>query len=294
MLFNKENQNTLRQYCRTTIESLELWLRRLIDQTLINAYGSNYIGAQYSPGQNLFNSHLKRGILDRKASDPARYPRFIDACLLEDEIEIICKPNLYNLYFEQVFQPAFPFPHGQDILRGFLNRIVAIRNKTSHANPISVRDAERAICYSNDIIDAIKDYYVQKGMNQEFNVPIVQKYSDHFGTVLHRNQFNDPGTGTIIVDFTKDPHKSLRPGDTIRIEIEVDPSFQTNEYTIKWSGGSISDTEGRPELIYTIQLTDVSERFYIKCMITSNKAWHRFKLYDDYLLINFKVLPPIQ
>ena len=53
----------------------------------------------------------------------------------------------------------------------FLTRIIPIRNKLSHSNPISIREAERAICYSNDFVEGVKEYMKQEGKQNEYNVP---------------------------------------------------------------------------------------------------------------------------
>lgn len=38
-------EKDLRDYCRRSIETLEVWLRRLIDEELRKVYGSNYLGS---------------------------------------------------------------------------------------------------------------------------------------------------------------------------------------------------------------------------------------------------------
>lgn len=170
MSLHKLNQAELNQDCKKYIESVEIWLRRLIDQTLTIHYGSNYLTFQHANGDYLIKNEIRNKIQARIDSEPGRYPRPIDACLLEHEIAIISNPVLYKIHFKKVFENEFP--EGLTGFRKCLDRLVQPRNKLYHANPISIREAERVICYSNDIIDAIKDYYIQTGMNQEYNRPL--------------------------------------------------------------------------------------------------------------------------
>ena len=43
---------------------------------------------------------------ERKFNDPYRYPRLIDAMLLDDEIKIICNPYLYKIFFSKALPRA--------------------------------------------------------------------------------------------------------------------------------------------------------------------------------------------
>ena len=46
MSLHKLPIDEIRDYCKRDIESLEYWLRRLIDEALSDAYGSNYLYAK--------------------------------------------------------------------------------------------------------------------------------------------------------------------------------------------------------------------------------------------------------
>ena len=281
----------LRQYCKEYIEALELWLRRIIDETLRTNYGDNYFEYQDANGANLISNPIRKEIEQRIQNEPERYTRPIDACLLESEIKIVTNPDLYRKHFKNVFQNAFP--EGRDVLRRYLDRLVEPRNKLYHANPISVREAERIICYSNDIIDAVKDFYQAHNMSQDYNVPLIIKYSDSFGNVLYRNQFHgDSFFGGKYIDFSSKKEFTLRPGDKISMEVEIDPTFSNNEYTIEWSH-FIKDQTGSNQLTYTIEVKDVGEAFSLRCSILSNKVWHKHQRFDDMLVVKFKVLPPL-
>jgi hypothetical protein len=281
----------LRQFCKEYIESLELWLRRIIDETLTAIYGQNYLDYKNKDGSNLISNTIKNEIEQRRQAEPDRFPRPIDACLLESEIKIITNPVLYEAHFKQVFQSAFP--EGREEFRTFLTRLIDPRNKLFHSNPITVREAERVICYTNDIIDAIKDYYKATNVNQEYNVPLIIKYSDNFGNVLHRNQFHgNTIVGGKYIDFTNSKTISIRPGDTISIEMEIDPTFSKEEYSIKWIRFAKDQAVGN-KLVYKVQVKDVGQTFGLSASIISNNEWHRLGDFDDMLVVKFKVLPPL-
>lgn len=291
MPLHKFSEVELRQYCKEYLESLELWLRRIIDDILTSSYGKNYYNHTEPDGSNLISNKIKAEIQQRLDEEPDRYPRPIDACLLESEIKIITNPNLYNKHFRQIFQDGFP--EGRDELLTFLSRLIQPRNKLYHANPFTVREAERVVCYTNDIIDSIKTYYLNNNMSQDFNVPLIIRYSDSLGNTLYRNQFHQKTlVGFEFIDLRKSREYFLRPGDKISIEIEVDPTFSKDEYQITWRP-VVEGSKNSTHYTYTIQNKDVGEYFTIAATIKSNKDWHRLNEIDDSLVIGFKVLPPI-
>ena len=59
MSLHKLNQAELNQDCKKYIESVEIWLRRLIDQTLTIHYGSNYLTFQHANGDYLIKNEIR-------------------------------------------------------------------------------------------------------------------------------------------------------------------------------------------------------------------------------------------
>lgn len=281
----------LRSICKEKLEGLEHWLRRLIDGELSSSYG-DYFSYQDDFGNRILPTKLSEVLIQRKKSEPGRYPRLVDAMLLSDVIDIVCKPNLWKLHFQEPLKEAFP--DGQAEARTFLNRLSAPRNNLAHANTISIRQAEQVICYSNDIIDSLKSYYRSKGMNNEYNIPIILKFSDSHGSTLTREQFSDTGS-TQLITFQNDPKFYLRPGDCLSIEVEADPSFPPETYTISWA--SAQDLSIRSEgYRFTLNITEkhVHHSFGIQCSLKTTNNWHRLDFgNDDLLIVYYKVLPPI-
>ncbi|MBL9176596.1 MAG: hypothetical protein JNM65_00960, partial [Verrucomicrobiaceae bacterium] len=225
--------------------------------------------------------------------EPLRYPRNIDAVLLEDAVDIICKPDLYQNHFKPALAEAFP--EGRDEVKTFLGRLLVPRNNLAHANAISTRQAEQIICYSNDVIESLKGYYRKLGMHETYNVPTILKVTDSFGNSFSRSQFGSVHDGGIMRNFIDEPLFFLRPGDMLTLEVEVDPAFDPTTYSITWAStkqweGVLTDAK----VIIPITNKQVGQQFDVQCRIKSNKDWHRMHMgCDDFLMLYYKVLPPI-
>lgn len=122
----------------------------------------------------------------------------------------MCKPDLFKDHFHNAFSKAFPDGHAE--ARTFLNRLLVPRNNLAHANAISIRQAEQIICYSNDVIDSLKNYYREIGMHQTYNVPTILKVIDSFGNAFHRSQFSPCHDGSIMMGFLDSPEMFLGNG----------------------------------------------------------------------------------
>lgn len=284
----------IRSLCKNKIESLEHWLRRLIDDMLTPAYG-DYFTFKDAAGNRIIRSSLVKQVRDRRTSEPLRYPRDIDAVLLDDAIGIICNPQLFERHFQSALFGAFP--HGNEEARTFLSRLLVSRNNLAHANAISERQAEQVICYSNDVIDSLKAFYRNQGMQQTYDVPLILRVMDSYGNTFTRSQFKQIHDGGIMLNFTDKPHMFLRPGDTLSLEVEVDPAFEPDAYTIAWSSTKIWATASellRNKAVIPIGNKQVGQLFDVQCRVTSTKDWHRMQMgCDDFLMMNYKVLPPL-
>lgn len=284
-------EGELREHSTRAIEGLELWLRRLIDNKLSDAFGPNYVDATRADGSRLIRGELARNLTEKTSMEPKRFSRPIDAALLEEEISIICNPVLYKSYFEDALSSVFP--QGPDSARIFLQRLVPIRNALYHANPLSVHDAYRVLCYSMDVIEGLKSYYTKISMSQLYNVPTVIRVCDSLGRVVHLSSSNRSPDGYATIDYSMDDSAYLRCGDTLSIEVDVDPTFDSQDYEIEWQISNIGGpkTVGRK---FLLPLTDryVSTRLCMVCRVTSKKSWHKIGSFDDQIDIAYKVLPP--
>ena len=288
----KLTNNELNNLCREKLESLELWLRRLIDETLTVKYG-DYFSTTDDSGNRIIKKNVVDELENRMSREPDRYKRKIDAVLLDDAIDVLCKPSLYEF-----FKPALvgAFPEGRDEARTFLKRLIEPRNRLAHANTISQRQAEQVICYSNDVIDSLRTYYAEIGMQQEYNAPLILKVIDSFGNVFHRSQIFQTNQGGIFKDLSREPGFFLRVGDILTVEVEVDPAFAPIEYTISWSTSEIAykTISNSPKVGINLMPIHVAQSFCVKCVITSKEEWHRMGTQgDDSLNLCYKVLPPI-
>ena len=293
MSLHRLSEAELRTACKAAIEALEFWLRRVIDIALLPEFGEDYVNARNSAnGQYLFKRDLRETISKRVRLDPARYPRHIDAALLEDEIYIVCHRHLYRKFFRPFFVSSYPL--GDDELRFFLGKIAGPRNPLAHSNPISVRQAEQVFCYSHDVIDAIKDHMEKLNMGKDFNAPTIIKLSDSNGSVFYDAQIKRNLTGRGGVNLSEDDSTRLMVGDTLSVEVEVDPSFSPYDYRIEWvyKNQASEHTGPQPSRI-TIELLEshVGFEFAIYCKVISNQSWHRCGDVDDCVSLIYKVLP---
>lgn len=286
------SETQMRDGCKRAIEGLELWLRRLIDTKLTEAYGQDYLDAKKTDGSRVIKSDLAKTLSNRKSQEPERFVRPIDAAFLDDQIQIICNPALYSDHFADAL--SYIFPQGNDSARTFLMRLITPRNALYHANPISVHDAYRVLCYSMDVVESLKSYYARVNMENLYNVPTVVKILDSLGHVFYPSSSNRNPDGSAILDYSRDEESYLRCGDSISITAEIDPAFSSDQYKVEWLIANL----GGPNITgdkFHIFLSDryVSTRFCVVCRVISNQSWHKLGTCDDQIDIAYKVLPPI-
>jgi hypothetical protein len=289
-MFYNLNDSDIRNICKEKIESLEYWLRRLVDQVFTKKHGSAWADPT-EDGSSLIKKSIYDGMKKRTNREPNRYPRFIDAALLDDVIDIICNPKFYNQYFSEALKVAFP--NGSEVARTYLKRLSEPRNNLAHANSISNRQAEQIICYSNDIIESIKMYYNDMNLEKEYNVPLILKLTDSLGGVFYRNQMGGDQGDQIAKNFIDDPKYHLRPGDTLTLEVEIDPAFSEDNYKIEWAYElDISNKKTGKKYVLNITERYVTQRFAILCSVTQlDQPWHRLGHWDDMMHLYYKILP---
>ena len=291
MPFSQLKEEEKRSICKKEIENLENWLRRLVHESLSKEYGNNYLEYKDKNNNYLIKTEIRQKVKGLINKELKRFPRNIDAFFLPDLIYIICRVNLYNKFFKIPFSKAFP--EGRNETLTFLQRLEPPRNALSHANPISDRHAEQVICYCHDIIDSLKEYYFKMDKEREYNVPRIIKVTDSLGNTIHLNEIENL---PLAWKLNQDQKNDLRPGDTLGIEVEIDPSFDRSSYTIRWciNGKTINEYNNETKISIDIEVKHVRTFFYIGCFITSNKIWHKYGNWDDDIEIIYRILPPIK
>lgn len=129
--------------------------------------------------------------------------------------------QLYKDVFKVVLDNIYP--DGCDEARTYLKRLIPIRNKLSHSNPISIREAERAICYCNDFVDGIKLYFEKKGMGNMFNVPHAIRLNGSLGNEYLLKNDNLPEI--VSIKNTNGEIKKFDVNDNDSLWVTMDPSF---------------------------------------------------------------------
>jgi len=271
----------VRVAARQRLEACELWLRRLVHDQMQSSLGADFVMAGEFNGQPILNREVRTRVAARLAAQPARYPRQVDALLMDDLAVLLGKEDLYKAFFATALRIGFPI--GTEQVRLVLGRLVPIRNALSHANPISLHDAERALCYCSDVISTLAEYYKSIGMAQDFDAPSFTKWSDSLGNVFQP-------ISTKAAAFAQE--NPLRPGMTLRCEVEVDAHYDPSEYTVHWDVAGIEKATGKA-VSFEIGLRHVGDRLLIEAYVTSNKEWHRHRSFDAEFSVMYRVLPPI-
>jgi len=301
IILSYRTEDDLRSVCRKEIETLEHWTRRLIHETLTSQYGEDYFSYKNND-EPLIKGEIVSRVNKMREDNPGRFPRPIDAFFLGDIIYVLCKKPLYDLYFKASLNDAYP--HSNEEARFFLEKVEAIRNKLSHANSISIREAEQAICYCHDVIESLKAYYRQTGKEKEYNVPMFIRATDSLGNVFLPEKEGYPLE--LYVDLSKpitagEYGVKLRAGETYGLSVVVDPAFDPSSYSLEWTvlSGLMGENYKKKwknvtQIDFPVVNKTVGSSFEIKCRLITNKDWHKHNWYDDCFEVNvYTVLPPI-
>lgn len=279
------SEREIRNSAKETLESLEHWSRRIINDKFVEKYGKDYFDYKNESGENLVKGEILRNISDRMCENPNRFPRQIDAILMEDIAYFLCKDNFYNDFFKEMLENDFS---GKEEVRKRLETLKDIRNKLYHGNPISYREAEKAICYSHDFIDCYQAYYIKSGKEKEYNVPFFTKVEDSLGRCAYRDETR--------IDKLRLPYngEKLRPGDVYKIWAEVDANFPEDFYEITWSMHDKVVAKGK-EFVFVPTIDMVSSIEIVYCSLKTKRPWHKYRISDDsFSAVIGEVLPPIE
>ena len=280
-------EEELRSICRRSIESLEIWARRLIHENLTAKYGAEYVNHKTSEENYLIKKEVRDHIQRMLEQEPDRFHRAVDTLFFDHIIYFLCNPAFHRDMFAEALKYAYP--NGYSEVRFFLERITPIRNALSHSNPISIRQAEQAICYSHDFIEGLKKYYKEKGKEEMWNVPRIIRVADSLGNV-YDNPTDSHTQQSIFL-----PTQEIRYGDTYSVTVDVDSSFPETEYDIIWQNQNheVAEFKNNKHFVVTFGDTDISENHTITCIIKSHKPWHKYQHHDCRITLMFPVYPPL-
>lgn len=287
-MYHNYTEEELRSYCRTCLESLEMWARRLIHEKMVEKYGESYVDAKKQNGEYIIRTDTRKHVQFMQKKEPDRFQRAVDTLFVDDIIYFLCNQNWYKNLFKDALDHMYP--EGYMELRTFLTRLVPIRNALSHGNPISVRQAEQAICYSHDFVEGLKKYYKERGLEQVWNVPRIIRITDSLG-----NAFENPKDGSLGRSFFK-IKEPFYCGDSYSMSVEIDSSFDPSEYDIFWSinGVRAKNFINSNSFSITFSEKNVAQSTSLSCTIISKNAWHKYSSgYDCEIYISMTVFPPI-
>jgi hypothetical protein len=228
-------------------------------------------------------------VAERRATEPTRYSRNIDATQFSETIGIVLHPQLYPVYFRTALATAYP--DGENEARTFLSRLNDHRNRMAHGGTCSQRDFEQCVCYANDLVDSIKAFFRDQQMERTFNVPTFSRLVDNRGNEVHLNP-TKPNMEMQHFDFRETGKGELYPGDELVIEVEVDESF--SDYAVRWMTFNGDNGHGKIMRL-PIEPKHVGLYLVIRFEVVSGEQWH--KLHggcDDRLELRYRVLPPVR
>ncbi len=283
-MYHNYSQEELRAYCRSSIESLELWARRLIHEKMVEKYGYDYIDVTSETGEWIIKKEIRDRIHNMMEKNPERFSRAVDTFFLDDIIYCLCNQQWYKELFKSALDHAFP--QGCEEAREYLRRLIPIRNALAHANTISVRQAEQAICYSHDFVQALMEYYKEIGKDRTWNIPRILRLIDSCGNEIQLSNERDNAAQLRL-------SPAFYVGDSYSVQIEVDPAFSAENYSIIWyiNHNKCEEFSNNPRFIHSFSMDDIGQYFVIKCIIISDKEWHKYKSYDDCIEIFASVAP---
>lgn len=71
-----------RNLCKHRLDTMELWSRRLIEETFSEEYSKDYFNFKFDNGTPLVKNEIIKQVQDRIDSNPKRYPRKVDALVM--------------------------------------------------------------------------------------------------------------------------------------------------------------------------------------------------------------------
>lgn len=289
-MYYKFREDELRSICRTHLEAFEKWARLVVHKVLSKHIGSEYFFLTYPDGNLILKKELIVKAKNMMQTEPMRFPNAVDTLFLEDIIYILCRQDLYKSYFSTFLRKMYP--EGMSELKTFLSRLIPIRNKLSHSNPFSIRDAEQCVCYCNDFIDCVKEYFMMTNQEKEFNIPTILKVVDSLG---NEYQIKDGRAGETlnIIDPNTGMMRVFYLGDQFSLELTLDPSFEESSYRLSWmpQRGMEVLNDGK-KIIVTINENLIGDEVILWCTLVTTNSWHRYLNYDQQLIVHFRALPP--
>lgn len=94
--------------CKHRLDTMELWARRLIEETFSEEYGKDYFNFKFDNGTPLVKNEIIKQVQDRMNSNPKRYPRKVDALVMENLkyffVEMICISYILKMFLNPFIQ----------------------------------------------------------------------------------------------------------------------------------------------------------------------------------------------
>lgn len=276
------NVEEMNKIGKEQVAAFEYWARNLIHNKLLETYGTDYLNYKIDDENYLFKSSIRTKVGRLIEKEPCRFTRQVDAFFIEDIIYTLCRSDFYSDLFKVALD--YSFPKNRESVMFYLDQLIEPRNKLAHSNPISFREFEKLVCYINDFITGMKEYYISTGVDKMWNVPSILRIVDSLG-----NQIMHDG-GAMGSTYSLENIHQFNVGDTYKLSIEIDPSYSEDQYDVCWK---FMDQRSDNKKEFTITFTESHITAYelVDCRISSKKSWHKYNGFDDRFFLSIAVLP---
>ena len=103
-------EEELRSFCRQSIESLEMWARRLIHEKLIEKYGASYVNHKTSEENYLIKREVRDHIQSMLQNNRGRFHRDVDTLFFEHIIYFLCNQiQIWHIIYKNANLEGLPW-----------------------------------------------------------------------------------------------------------------------------------------------------------------------------------------
>jgi hypothetical protein len=127
--------------------------------------------------------------------------------------------------------------------------------------------------------------------DKDFNIPAIIKVVDSLGNEYLIKE-GRAGEGLDILDPNTNQKKTFFHNDRFTLDLTIDPSFDDSSYVLQWTPRNGLEVLNNGKKI-SVLITDesIGDEVILWCRLVTKNSWHRYRSYDQQLIVHFKALP---